>query len=62
MAKHTVREELVGVIAFVGVVWCVFIIGHVLPFRLEAFGITPRTRSGLVGILARRFYMLIWGI
>ena len=55
MAKHTIREELVGVIAFVGVVWCVFIIGYVLPFRLEAFGITPRTRSGLVGILAAPF-------
>jgi membrane associated rhomboid family serine protease len=55
MAKHTIREELVGVIAFVGVVWGVFIIGYMLPFRLEAFGITPRTRSGLVGILFAPF-------
>lgn len=55
MAKHTVREELNGVIAFVGVVWFVFIVGLVLPFQLEAFGITPRTRSGLIGIFASPF-------
>jgi membrane associated rhomboid family serine protease len=50
MAKHSVRDELLGVLAFVGFIWCVFIIGHVLPFRLESFGITPRTFRGLVGI------------
>jgi membrane associated rhomboid family serine protease len=55
MAKHTVREELYGVIAFVAFVWCIFIIGQVLPFRLESFGVTPRTRSGLVGIFAAPF-------
>jgi membrane associated rhomboid family serine protease len=50
MAKHSIRDELLGVLAFVGFIWCVFIIGHVLPFRLESFGITPRTLRGLVGI------------
>ena len=50
MAKHTVSEELTVVIAFVGVVWCVFIVGLFLPFHLESFGITPRTLSGLIGI------------
>jgi membrane associated rhomboid family serine protease len=55
MARHTVREELVGVLAFVGAIWAVFIVGQVLPFRLESFGITPRTSGGLIGILAAPF-------
>lgn len=55
MAKHTVREELYGVLAFVGFVWFVFAVGHVLPFRLESFGVTPRTYRGLVGIPAAPF-------
>jgi membrane associated rhomboid family serine protease len=55
MAKHTVREELNAVLAFVGFIWFVFIIGHIMPFRLENFGITPRTLGGLVGIPAAPF-------
>ena len=55
MAEHSIRDELLGVLAFVGFIWCVFIIGHVLPFRLESFGITPRTLRGLVGIPAAPF-------
>jgi membrane associated rhomboid family serine protease len=55
MAKHTVREELYGVLAFMGFVWFVFIVGHVLPFRLASFGVTPRTLRGLVGIPAAPF-------
>src|SRR3954453_6415153 len=54
MAKHSVRE-LYGVLAFVSLIWCVFIVGHVLPFRLESFGITPRTIRGLAGIPAAPF-------
>jgi membrane associated rhomboid family serine protease len=50
MAKHSVRDELSCVLAFIGFVWSVFIVGHVLPFRLESFGITPRTLRGLAGI------------
>lgn len=55
MAKRTVRGELYGVFAFVGLIWCVFILGHVLPFQIDDFGITPRTLSGLVGIPAAPF-------
>jgi membrane associated rhomboid family serine protease len=55
MAKHTVREELNAVLAFVGFIWFVFIIGHIMPFRLENFGITPRTLDGLIGIPAAPF-------
>jgi membrane associated rhomboid family serine protease len=52
MAKHTIREELVGVLTFVGIIWFVFAIGHILPIQFESFGVTPRTHRGLVGIPA----------
>jgi membrane associated rhomboid family serine protease len=55
MAKHSVRDELTGVLAFIGLVWCVFVVGHVLPFRIESYGITPRSLRGLVGIPAAPF-------
>src|SRR5688572_8195991 len=50
MARHTIREELYGELAFIGFIWCVFIVGHILPFQLEPYGVTPRTFRGLVGI------------
>jgi membrane associated rhomboid family serine protease len=55
MARHEVREELNAVLAFIGFLWLVFISGHILPYRLESFGITPRTASGLIGIVAAPF-------
>jgi membrane associated rhomboid family serine protease len=55
MSKHTIREELHGVLVFIGVIWGVFIVGRVVPFRLESYGITPRTLRGLVGIPAAPF-------
>jgi membrane associated rhomboid family serine protease len=48
--KHSIREELRGVLAFVGVVWCVFLVSRVLPFNINALGVTPRSLIGLVGI------------
>lgn len=50
MVKHSVGEELRGVIAFVGVVWFVFVAGLVLPFDINSFGVTPRSLIGLVGV------------
>jgi membrane associated rhomboid family serine protease len=55
MAKHTVHQEIHGVLIFVGVIWCVFFLGHILPFQVEAYGVTPRTVRGLVGIPAMPF-------
>jgi membrane associated rhomboid family serine protease len=55
MARHTVREELVGVLAFVGAVWCVFLVGLVPLLDLTSFGIVPRTLGGLIGIPAAPF-------
>jgi membrane associated rhomboid family serine protease len=55
MSKHTVREELVGVLAFVGVVWGVFLVGFALPGRMQSYGLTPRTVQGLWGIVTMPF-------
>jgi membrane associated rhomboid family serine protease len=55
MARHTIREELGGVLAFVGVVWGVFLVDLALPGRLQSYGLTPRTMHGLVGIVTMPF-------
>ena len=53
--KHTVQQELHGVIAFVAAIWIVFIVGCVLPCDINSLGLTPRTLVGLVGIPAAPF-------
>jgi membrane associated rhomboid family serine protease len=50
--KHTVREELHGILAFVGVVWGVFLLDLLVPWNFHTLGLYPRTLHGLVGILA----------
>jgi hypothetical protein len=35
MSKHTIREELNGVLVFIGLIWGVFIVGQVLPLQIE---------------------------
>ncbi len=50
MVKHSVREELRGVIVFVAIVWCVFVVDLVLPFDFNSLGVTPRSLVGLVGV------------
>lgn len=50
MTKHSIREEFNGVLVFVGVVWLAFAADLILPFDLKAFGVTPRSLLGLVGI------------
>jgi membrane associated rhomboid family serine protease len=53
--KHTIQQELYGVVAFMGVIWAVFFVGCVLPFDIKTLGVTPRTLVGLVGIPASPF-------
>jgi membrane associated rhomboid family serine protease len=55
MAKHTIREELSAVLAFMGFIWLVFVIEYIPVLGLENYGIVPRTTRGLVGILAAPF-------
>ena len=50
MVKHEVREELGGVLIFVAIIWGVFLVGLILPFSINAWGVTPRSLGGLVGV------------
>jgi membrane associated rhomboid family serine protease len=53
-ASHTIREEFYGVVAFIGVIWAVFLLTCAVP-SLDAYGVVPRTFVGLVGIPAMIF-------
>jgi membrane associated rhomboid family serine protease len=53
-SKHTIGEEIQGVLVFVGSIWAVFLVSLVLPW-LKDFGLVPRTMHGLWGILAMPF-------
>jgi membrane associated rhomboid family serine protease len=55
MAISTIRDELYTVLGFVGLIWFIYLIQCVAPVPLESYGITPRTLTGLVGILAAPF-------
>jgi len=53
-AQHTVREELYGIVAFIGAIWGVFTVSQLFPI-VDSFGVVPRTLVGLVGIPAMPF-------
>jgi membrane associated rhomboid family serine protease len=53
-ASHTIRQEIHGVVLFVGAVWAVFLVSLVVP-GLDRYGVVPRTCVGLVGIPAMPF-------
>jgi membrane associated rhomboid family serine protease len=53
-ASHTIREELYGIFAFIGVIWAVFFVSRFVP-SLDNFGVVPRTVVGLTGIPAAPF-------
>jgi membrane associated rhomboid family serine protease len=53
-ASHPVRDELYGVLLFVGAMWGVFLVSLALP-SLDSYGVVPRTLVGLVGIPAMPF-------
>ena len=52
--SHTIREELYGILVFLGVIWTVFFVTCVFP-SLDGLGVTPRTMVGLVGIAVMPF-------
>jgi membrane associated rhomboid family serine protease len=61
-ASHSIGEEIRGVVAFVGLIWVAFLVEFVVPTHLtKAFGLTPRTLHGLIGIVAMPFLHLGWG-
>lgn len=58
--KHTIQQDINGVIAFVAIIWGVFLLECVAPFDLTSFGVTPRTVTGLVGIPVMPFLHGNW--
>jgi membrane associated rhomboid family serine protease len=53
-ASHTIREEITGVVLFVGAIWAVYFVSLVFP-GLDQYGVVPRKLVGLVGIPAMPF-------
>lgn len=58
--KHTVQEEIKGIVGFVAAIWGVFLLEFVTPLNLVSFGLTPRTATGLIGIVAMPFLHADW--
>ena len=54
--ENSIRQKIQGVLAFVGVIWGVFLLEFMLP--LTTYGVTPRTVRGLIGIPAAPFLHL----
>ncbi|HIE98840.1 MAG: rhomboid family intramembrane serine protease [Fuerstiella sp.] len=53
--KHRIVEELHGVGVFVAIVWAVFVLDAFLPGEFNDFGLSPRSVTGLTGILTMPF-------
>ena len=58
-ASHTIRQELHGILLFVGSIWAVFLLTLFFPW-LDNLGIVPRTLPGLVGIGLAPFLHANW--
>ena len=56
-AIHSIKEEFLGVLFFVGIIWTVFWVDALLPFvnLNKMFALTPRYLSGLWGIPCMTF-------
>ena len=52
--SHTIRDEIAGVVMFVGAIWGVFFASWFFP-ALDNYGVVPRRLIGLVGIPAMPF-------
>ncbi|MCR9295557.1 MAG: rhomboid family intramembrane serine protease [bacterium] len=48
--KHSIRDEIRGVLIFIGIIWAVFALDLILPGNFTNWGLTPRSLKGLVGI------------
>jgi membrane associated rhomboid family serine protease len=51
---NTIRQEISGVVLFIGVIWAVFLASWMFP-AIDHFGVVPRRMIGLVGIPAMPF-------
>ncbi len=56
MTIHTIRQELKGVLIFIGLIWAVFLVDSLVSaFDLSHYGIRPRAWPGLEGVVAAPF-------
>ena len=53
-SKHTVGEELHGVLIFVGLIWLVHVVSWVVP-SIRSYGVHPGSLPGLIGVVAMPF-------
>ncbi len=51
---HTIRQEIHGVLLFIGAIWAVFLASWLFP-GIDHYGVLPRRMIGLVGIPAMPF-------
>jgi membrane associated rhomboid family serine protease len=52
--SQTIRQELSRIGAFIAAIWAVFALSLLFP-AIDRFGVTPRTLTGLTGIVAMPF-------
>jgi len=57
--SHTIREEIHGVVLFMGAIGAVYCLSLVFPW-LDNYGVIPRRLVGLVGIPAMPFLHANW--
>lgn len=50
---HFIKRDLAGVAIFIALIWIIFVLDRFMP--LEAYGLVPRTISGLTGIITMPF-------
>lgn len=53
--QHTIQDELRWVLVFVAAIWAVFALECILPGDWLAYGVQPRTMTGLSGVVTMPF-------
>jgi len=56
--KLAIRKNLINVLAFVGLIWLIYLVGlplKVMSWDLVSYGMVPRAVRGLIGILTMPF-------
>lgn len=59
--KASMRQELIGILSILGIIWGVYLLDLVLPWDLTTYGIEPRSLNSLGGILLMPFLHSSWG-
>ncbi len=52
--QHRIQDELSGVLAFLAVIWVVFLVSWLVP-AINQYGLRPRSLSGLIGVASMPF-------